>query len=96
MLIKNNSFVCEGQLSFIFYCFCIHVQMFQTIQRIFLSLFTLFAITVKEQILQPCYTAGKKNNIKALEQLLRNYCISLVDVNICDDLSDGLIGKKKS
>lgn len=42
--------------------------MSQTIQLIFSSLFILFAITVKEQILQPCYTAGKKNNIKALEQ----------------------------
>ena len=81
-------------LALFMYCFCIHVQMSQTIQRIFLSLFILFAITVKEQILQLCYTAGKTNNIKALEQLLRNYCTSLVGFNICDDLPDGLIGEK--
>lgn len=75
------------------YCFCIHAQMSQTTRRIFSSLFILFAITVKEQILQPCYIAGRKSNIKVLEQLLRNYFKS-VDFNISDDSSDELIGTK--
>lgn len=34
--------------------------MSRTIQQIFWSLFTLFVITAKEQILRPCYIAGKQ------------------------------------
>ena len=61
--------------------------MSQTIHLIFLSSFILFAITVKEQIIQPCYTAGRQN--EAVEQKL--LCISRFMSN---DLSDGPIVKK--